>query len=196
MAGKRKAYAPFSLITESGVANAPVEGYIDVEQVVQPTVNTGIVNEDGTWEGVKANDKEFKIMGTDLAIANGGHVTAPVGSSEEENFIDMTGFTSMFIALRVTNTGPFKIQAVMGAQAYPFSNLSPINEGAILRGFVRNGAGETDDLMSDGAETLTADVWNIYYLQNTLANQKVMQFKITNNSLGSSDIQFAYMRLV
>ena len=59
MPDKRKAYAPFSLITESGVSNAPVEGYIDVNQEIQPIVSTGVVNENGTWTGVKSDDKEF-----------------------------------------------------------------------------------------------------------------------------------------
>ena len=56
---KRKVYAPFSLTSEAGVAQTPVEGYIDVNQTIYPTVNTGTVNENGTWAGVKSNDTEF-----------------------------------------------------------------------------------------------------------------------------------------
>ena len=56
---KRKVYAPFSLTSEAGVAQTPVEGYIDVNQVIYPTVNTGSVNENGTWTGVKSRDSEF-----------------------------------------------------------------------------------------------------------------------------------------
>ena len=37
---KRKAYAPFSQTIEAGVAQTPVEGYIDVNQTIYPTVNT------------------------------------------------------------------------------------------------------------------------------------------------------------
>ena len=49
---------------------------------------------------------------------------------------------------------------------------------------------------SDSAEALTADVWNIFMIQERLANQKVLQFKITNNSGGEADIECAFMRLV
>jgi hypothetical protein len=59
MARKRKAYAPFSLTSEAGVAQTPLEGYIDVDQQIYPTVNTGTVNENGKWSGVKSNDVEF-----------------------------------------------------------------------------------------------------------------------------------------
>jgi len=47
----------------------------------------------------------------------------------------------------------------------------------------------------DNAESLTADVWNIFYICGRLAYQKLLQFKITNNSGGESDIQFAYLRV-
>ena len=56
---KRKAYAPFSLTSEAGVSQTPVEGYIDVEQKVYPVISTGVVNEFGQWTGVVANDKAF-----------------------------------------------------------------------------------------------------------------------------------------
>ena len=39
------------------------------------------------------------------------------------------------------------------------------------------------------AKHKTADVWNIFYIQGRLADQKLLQFKITNNSGGSSDIE-------
>ena len=48
----------------------------------------------------------------------------------------------------------------------------------------------------DSAETLTADVWNIFMILRTLRNQKLLQFKITNNSGGISTIETAFMRLV
>ena len=198
MTQKRKAYAPFSLITESGVTNAPVEGYIDVDQLVRPTVSTGVVNENGTWVGVKASDPEFKIMGTREAIANGASIVSPVGATDDDNFIDMSGFKDLFIAMRVTNTGNFRIEAVMSV--YAFANLSPVNEGAVLRGNTNawNGSNlsEIGNLILDSADTLTTNVWNIFAIQDRLKDQKSFQIKITNNSGGDSDIQFAYMRLV
>ena len=198
MTQKRKAYAPFSLITESGVTNAPVEGYIDVDQLVRPTVSTGVVNENGTWVGVKASDPEFRIMGTREAIANGASIVSPVGATDDDNFIDMSGFKDLFIAMRVTNTGNFRIEAVMSV--YAFANLSPVNEGAVLRGNTNawNGSNlsEIGNLILDSADTLTTNVWNIFAIQDRLKDQKSFQIKITNNSGGDSDIQFAYMRLV
>ena len=56
---KRKVYAPFSQTSEAGVAQTPVEGYIDVNQTIYPTVNTGVVDEKGQWAGVKSDDADF-----------------------------------------------------------------------------------------------------------------------------------------
>ena len=72
MEKKRKVYAPFSLTSEAGVAQTPVEGYIDVNQVIYPTVSTGTVNENGKWVGVKASDTEFIGLTKAVAISNGG----------------------------------------------------------------------------------------------------------------------------
>jgi len=52
------------------------------------------------------------------------------------------------------------------------------------------------NLFNDPAESLTADVWNIFIIHGTLKNQKLLQFKLTNNSGGSSDIETAFMRIV
>jgi hypothetical protein len=53
-----------------------------------------------------------------------------------------------------------------------------------------------NNLYVDTAETLVADVWNIFMIEGRLANQKILQFKIANNSGGESNIQFAYQRIV
>ena len=56
-----------------------------------------------------------------------------------------------------------------------------------------------DDLFSNAAEALTADVWNIFIIgatNNELIDQKLLQFKITNNAGGDSDIEVAFMRIV
>ena len=197
---KRKAYAPFSLTSEAGVAQTPVEGYIDVNQSIYPVVNTGVVNENGKWEGVKADDSEFRIFAADLLVGNGAAIEVPTGPAAEDNFIDMSGFNSMFIAFKVTNTGNYRIEAIMAPSTYSFSNLTPVNEGAVLRGNTNawNGSSlsEIGNLVLDSSDTLTADKWNIFAIQDRLAGQKSFQLKVTNNSGGDSDIQFAYMRLV
>lgn len=195
MARKRKAYAPFSLTSEAGVAQTPLEGYIDVDQQIYPSVNTGTINENGKWSGVKASDDEFRIAGTEVQVPDGQEILTPGGNTP---FIDMTGFASIFIAIKPSNGGNYRIDAVMGTDTEPFANLAPVNAAAILKGdrsYASTGTG-FQNLVSDTSEALTADVWNIFIITNTLNNQKNMQFKLTNNSGGNSDIQFAYMRLV
>ena len=85
----------------------------------------------------------------------------------------------------------------MGTDTEPFANLRPVNPATALRGRAMNMASvRADELFNDPAENLTADVWNIIWIQSVLQDQKNMQFKITNNSGGNSDIQFAFMRTV
>ena len=89
--------------------------------------------------------------------------------------------------------------AIMGPDTDSYANLSPVNAAATLKISLLpdNGqGGQFFDLMVDAAETLTADVWNIFYIQGRCANQKLLQFKITNNSGGSSDIEVMYLRIV
>ena len=60
MAGKRKAYTPFSTSSEAGTTTAPVEGYIDVDQEITPTVDTGFIDKKGIWQGKRTSDNEFR----------------------------------------------------------------------------------------------------------------------------------------
>ena len=192
---KRKVYAPFSQTSEAGVTQTPVEGYIDVNQTIYPTVSTGVVNEKGQWAGVKSDDDEFEILGTELAVPDGQLILAPGGN---EPFIDMTGFEDLFIAIKPSNSGNYAVEAVMGTDTEPFANLTPVDAASSLFGSLESRLGDItfDRLFKDSAQALTADVWNIFIFQERLKSQKNMQFKITNNSGGNSDIQFAYMRLV
>ena len=86
----------------------------------------------------------------------------------------------------------------MGPSTNNFANLNPVNAASQLRGILStvDDQGACDALFNDAAEALTADVWNIYYIGSRLKNQKLLQFKITNNSGGASDIQFASLRVV
>jgi len=191
---KRKVYAPFSQTSEAGVTQTPVEGYIDVNQTIYPTVSTGVVNEKGIWSGVKSDDVEFTIMGADENIPNGGEVLAPAGDPDH---IDMSGFKDLLIAIKPTSGGNYAMSAVIGPDTNRFANLSPINSGTNIRGNVYDTTtASIETLFSDGGESMTGDVWNIYPIQGRLSGQKILQFKITNNSGGASDIQFAFMRLV
>jgi len=51
------------------------------------------------------------------------------------------------------------------------------------------------DCFYDG-ETLSPNVWNIYMILGRTKGQKHLQFKVTNNSGSSSNIDTAFMRLV
>lgn len=189
---KRTGYAPWSLTREAGVQSATVNGTIEVPQTCQPTINTGVIDEKGNWQGVKANDEVFIGITKAEGIANGGELLVP----DTSNFasIDMTGFSSIFIALKVSNGGGFATEAVMGPDTTPFANLTPVNTASTLIG--NAGTNDFETLFSDGAQAQTADVWNIFYIDTRLANQKNMQFKITNNSGAASDIEFGFMRVV
>jgi len=111
----------------------------------------------------------------------------------------MTGFNDLFVAIKPTNGGNYGLIAVMGPATNTFSNLSPVDAGTTLLGTMVEGWPSTivvASLFYDSAQALTADVWNIFYITGTLRNQKLMQFKLTNNSGGESDIDFAYLRVV
>ena len=191
---KRKVYAPFSQTSEAGVAQTPVEGYIDVNQMIYPTVSTGTVNENGTWVGVKASDANFIDITKHVAVANGGETLSP--DTGTVNFIDMTGFNDIQLAVKPTNGGNYAIEAVMGPDTNRYANLSPVAAGAGLRGNENTTGKDCDLLFRDTAESFIADVWNILSIRNVVANIKLLQFKITNNSGGESTMEVGIMRIV
>ena len=195
MAKERKAYAPFSLTSEAGVAQTPVEGYIDVVQKIYPSVTTGTINENGKWTGVRASDSEFIAFTKAELVAQGGAALFP--DSTEFPSLDMTGFKNIFLAIKPSLGGSVAMEAVMGPDTERFANLNPVNAGVSLRGNVDPRSAGIDALFSDGADNLTTGVWNIYYIGvDRLADQKNLQIKITNNTAGSSTFEVAFMRLV
>jgi len=189
--GKRKAYTPFSTSSEAGVTAAPVEGFIDVTQEVRPTIDTGFVDSKGQWIGHKTSDTTFKFYQKDEAIPNGGDFITAFG-------LDMTGFSDIQMAIRPTNGGNYAITAVMGSDgSQSYANLNPVNAAATLIGNIPDGFGVTfRDLFNDPAQSLTADVWNIFYVGNVLRNQKLLQFKLVNNSGGESTVETTFLRIV
>jgi len=197
MPSKRTGYAPWSLTREAGVQSATVEGTIEVPQSVQPTIDTGFVDEKGNWQGAKSSDEKFIAMGRDEAIADGATILAPSQTSSKW-LLDMTGYSDLFIAIKPSRGGNYAITAVMAPDAYSFANLSPVNPATILRGnvFSLPNAYSMDPLFKDTAESLTTDVWNIFFIGKRLRGQKLLQFQITNNSGGESNIDTAFMRLV
>jgi hypothetical protein len=198
MAYNREGYAPWSLTRKAGVQSATVDGDIEVPQYIQPTLDTGFVDFKGDWKGRPSSDEQFFAFGKDEAIPNGASILAPQIASGSIWPLDMTGFNSVYIAIIPTNGGNYAIKAIMGPADLAFANLRDVNAGTTLKGLSINrptGDG-LDTLFSDSAEALTADVWNIFLIQSRLAEQKLLQFSITNNSGGESTIETAFMRLV
>jgi len=194
MVRNRRGLAPWSLSREAGIESATVDGTIEVPQYVQPTLDTGFVDEKGDWKGVKSSDKHFIAFQTDVGIANGAEFIAPSENPNGTWPLDMTGYSSVFIAVKPTNGGNYAMSAIMGPGS--FANLKPVNAGTTMRGLHAPQEKSCDELFVDSAETMTVDVWNIFYIANVLSNQKLLQIKFVNNSGNISTIETAFMRLV
>ena len=197
MVRNRRGLAPWSLAREAGIESATVDGTIEVPQYVQPVLDTGFVDEKGDWKGAKSSDKDFIAFQTDFGIANGGEILTPSANADGTWPLDMTGYNDIQIAIKPTNAGNYAITAVMGPDSNSYANLNPVNAAATLRGtFGVADPAYIVELIADSVESLTADVWNIFYLGTRLKNQKLLQFKIVNNSGGVSTIETAFMRVV
>jgi hypothetical protein len=195
---KRNANSPWGSAYKEGLPTTAVNDTIDINQELYPSVDTGFIDvATGKWNGRVANDEQFNILQTDTGVANGADFLTPATNPDGTWPLDMMGYNDLFIAIKPTNGGSYTIEAVMGPATTPFANLTPVNASTTLRGNVRSIGSEADfeTLVSD-AETLTADVWNIFIIQERLADQKLLQFKITNASGGSSDVETAFMRMV
>ena len=194
MVRNRRGLAPWSLAREAGIESATVDGTIEVPQYVQPVLDTGFVDEKGDWKGAKSSDKDFIALQTDLGIANGGNFITPGQNPDGTWPLDMTGYSDLFLAIKPTNGGNYAVTAIMGPADVSFANLSPVNAAATLKGAIRRN--DFDTALVDSADSMTADVWNIFIIQDQLKHWKTLQFNIVNNSGGSSDIETAFMRLV
>jgi len=193
-----KEYTPWSRESEDGLITSAVDSHVSVSQNVVPALNVGTIDKlSGKWNGVTVSDSTFLVDPVHAGIPNGATVLSPQQADHE--YIDMTGFSDLFIALKVSNGGNVALSAVMGPETYNYANLNPVNAASALLGatFSSGMNAGFDNVIVDSSESLTADVWNIYAILNgRLANQKLLQFKITNNSGGNSDIQFAALRVV
>jgi len=192
----RKSIAPWSERVSEGLIDQPIDSQIQASQTLRATVDTGFIDQTGTWKGVVSSDSIFGITQTDIGIANGATFLTPSANADGTWPLDMAGYSDLLIAIKPTNAGNYGITAVMGTGS--FANLSPIDAAATLRGggFPAMSGDDMDNVLVDGNENCTADVWNIFYIHLRVMNQKLLQFKITNNSGGSSDIETAFMRLV
>ena len=190
---QRKANSPWGSAYKEGLPTTSVNDSIDVDQMIRPMVDCGVISrESGQWEGVTTSDEQFIGITINLSVANSAAVLVPDTNAYPS--IDMTGFQDLYFALKPSNGGNFAVSAVMGPDTEPFGGLTPVNAAQALKGAV--GRNDFDNILVDGADGMIADVWNIFYIQNRLNGQKNMQFQITNNSGGSSNIEFAFLRMV
>ena len=189
-------FAPWSAETAQGIKTDPVNSNIKVRQEVVPAITVGTVNAlTGEWEGVIESDTAFLIDTTHDGVANGADVLVP---QAQPDYIDMTGYNDLFIAIKPSRGGNYAITAVMGPDTHTFANLDPIAAARVLRGasLPQNATADFQPLFEDAAQDTQSDLWNVFILQGVVAEQKLLQFKIVNNSGGNSNIQFAYLRVV
>ena len=83
----------------------------------------------------------------------------------------------------------------MLSDAYSLANLNPIVAASGIEVLYAGNNG-CNVGVDDSAEALVSAAWNLFYVKDRLLNQKLLQFKITNNSGGDANIETAYMRLV
>ena len=190
----RRTNSPWSKTYKEGLPTTAVDDHVNINQTVSGTITTGVIDSaTGQWKGITVTDDAFTIDATHEAVPNSGEVLSPQATPQ---YIDMTGFNDLQIAIKPSNGGAFAMEAVMGPADNMYTNLTPVNAAAILRGNEKMDSKGFDNMLGDASETMTADVWNIFFIRNVLQNVKLLQFKITNGSGGESDIQFAYLRVV
>ena len=191
----RRTNSPWSKTYKEGLPTTAVDDHVNIDREVSGTITTGVIDSaTGQWKGITVTDDAFTIDAIHEAVPNTGEVLSPQATPD---YIDLTGYRGLFIALKPSNAGNYKIEAVMGPATNYFTNLTPVNAGTVLKGNVDDvdSVGGIYNLFVDDAESLTADVWNIFPISSRLQNQKLLQFKITNNSGDASNIEFAYLRL-
>ena len=188
----RRVNSPWSKTYKEGLPTTAVNDHVDIDRTVVGAITTGVIDSaTGQWKGITVTDNAFTIDATHEAVPNSAVVLSPQSAPD---YIDMTGYKDVTIAIKPSNGGNYAITAVMGPSHNYYANLNPLNANATLIGAPY----PNDDnatLYSDSAQSFTADVWNIVTIQDRLRDQKVLQFRITNNSGGESNIEFAYLRV-
>jgi hypothetical protein len=187
---KRTGYAPWSLTREAGVQSATVNGTIEVPQTCQPTINTGVIDEKGNWQGVKANDNEFINLQTDLAIADNGEIIS-------NKVIDMYGFNKLNIGLKVSRAGNYTFQMLNGGDVDDgYFNLKPVDTAGQLKSTIRTDSSTNafTTVLNDQETIGSTDVWNIFQVNDL--NGFRLKLKIINQSGGNSNMETAIQRIV
>ena len=194
-----KTITPFSTRAKEGATDSPLGDFVNVESNIQSIADVGFYDENGKLTGHKSSDREFSMYQRDESIPNGQAIIAPSEIISGQWPLDMTGFNDVQIAIKPSRGGNYAITAVMGPDSLSYAGLLPVDPASDLFGAIRQDAGDQTTLtklFNDTAQALTADVWNIFYIGSILKNQKLLQFKITNNAGGDADIETNFMRLV
>jgi hypothetical protein len=194
----RKSIAPWSERVSEGLIDQPIDSQILASQTLEPTVSTGFIDQTGQWKGNIASDDVFGITQTDNAIANGEVIITPSTNADGTWPLDMTGYNDVLLAIKTNQAGNYAIEAIMGPDTIAVAGLSPVAAAAGLR---IGTDGEPSDegfyaAFQDAAESLQANVWFIFNIQGRLRNQKLLRFKITNNSGATANIDTAFLRMV
>jgi len=194
-----KTITPFSTRAKEGATDAPLGDFVNVDQNITSVADVGHYDiNTGRLTGINSSDKNFIAYELNSEVANGGNILAPSANADGTWPLDMTGFNDLQIAIKPSNAGNYALLAVMGPDSISYGGLSPVDAASELFGALRQDAGDTTTLtklFNDTAQALTVDVWNIFMI-STLRNQKLMQFKITNNSGDISNIETAFLRIV
>jgi len=188
----RRTNSPWSKTYKEGLTTSAVNDHVNIDQTVVGAITTGVIDSaTGQWKGITVTDDAFLIDATHEAVPNTGAVLSPQATPD---YINMTGFNDLFIALNVTVAGNYRLRAKLGPATNYFANLTPIDAGITIR-MMDDNQSAFADAVNDAVEVLTVDVWNIFSIQKRIKDQKVLQFEIQNNSGSEADIKFAYLRV-
>lgn len=189
-----KANSPWGTAYKEGLPTTAVNDQVFIPQEVVPALNTGVIDvKTGQWEGVLVSDKQFRIDDTHEAIPNSGVTLSP---QSQPDYIDMTGYSDLLFAIKPSNGGNYACTAVMGPDHNYYANLDIIVANSTLVGSVDPPSDDFNTIFSDSAQSLQSDKWNVFIIQKRLANQKLLQMRVTNNSGADSNIQLAFLRIV
>jgi len=194
-----KTITPFSTRAKEGATDSPLGDFVNVDQSIVSTADVGFYDRNtGKLTGVQASDKLFGQIQLDSEVANGATILTPSANADGSWPLSMTGYNDIFFAIKPTNGGNYSVEAVMGPDSISFGGLSPINAAGSLK---LSTDGEPSDegmyaVFWDAAESMATDVWNIYCIQGRCKDQKLLQFRIINNSGGTSTVETAFLRVV
>ena len=117
---KRNANSPWGSAYKEGLPTTAVNDTIDINQELYPSVDTGFIDvSTGKWNGRVATDEQFNIIQIDAGVANGAEILTPSSNPDGTWPLDMTGYSDLLLAIKPSNGGNYKIEAVMGPATTP-----------------------------------------------------------------------------